>query len=302
MITEVWDRTLGLLHKRFMANALLPVLLLIPMSVVTAAAGLGRLDDVAHAIQRVTFASFVLVSVGYLLGCWFLAAFVQSQWHNIVRLLEGYPLRAIPAAYRYGTAVHQRRLRVIQADQELQHLQHYRYPIDEADVMPTTLGNTLRAAERYPFDRYRADTIITWPRLAALVPASFAAQVDEFRAGMEFLAVVCVWCASFTALTGGALVLLGGSPSFFAVVLVVGSAATWAAYRGTVEAAEEYGDQLKVGHDLYRNLLFAQLRLPMPDTLERERAQWLALHDFIYANAVDQLSFVDGAPSQQRST
>lgn len=298
MISELWDRTVGLFHRRFVTNALLPVLLLLPAVGLTVSLGSERTDELVVALRRLDWAAGLVLILGYALAAWFVAAFVQSQWRNTIRLLEGYPLRWVPGLWNHGVAAHRERLEAIQeAGASAQHLQYYSYPLDPEEVLPTSLGNALRAAERYPSDRYGADTIITWPRLAAVAPPAFVAQVDEYRAGLEFLAVVCVWCATYAFGSGLGLLLSGGSPWVFLPTVLGGSVATWLAYRGAIEAAKEYGEQLKVGHDLYRFEMFRHLRLPVPATLAEERAQWEALHDFLYSNAVGELRYTDGEAS-----
>lgn len=253
------------------------------------------MDQVSDGLRHLDWVTGAVLLVGYTLGAWFLAAFVQSQWRNTIRLLEGYPMRLVPLIWNYGVAAHRQRLEAIQqGGVSMQHRQYYCYPLDAAEVLPTSLGNALRAAERYPSDRYGADTIITWPRLSAVAPPTFVAQVDEYRAGLEFLTVVCVWCGAYALGSGLGLLLTGGSPSIFLFATLGGSAAAWVAYRGAIEAAKEYGEQLKVGHDLYRFELFRHLRLPVPVTLADERKQWEALHDFLYSNAVTELGYTDG--------
>jgi hypothetical protein len=296
-MADVWDRTLGLLQARFITNALLPVLLLGPAVILTLAVGTGTWETIHLRVRDADTGTKIVGLLGYALAAWFLAAFVQSQWRNLVRLYEGYPLRLVPAIREWGVTSHRRRLALAQDDKRLGHVQYYRYPLDVDDVMPTRLGNALRAAERYPHDRYGADSIIVWPRLAPLVPPRFAAQLDEFRGAMEFLVVVATWSAIYAATTGAGLVVLGGSPWVFALVLLGGFSMAWFAYRGAVVAAVEYGEQLRVGHDLYRFRLIRQLHLPAPSSLDEEKRQWEALHEFIYSNYVESLTYEPGEPA-----
>lgn len=293
MISDVWDRTTSLFDRRFVTNALLPVLLLLPAVVMTIWFGTGSVGDVFSLINATDTTTKLTALLGYFLAAWFFAAFVQSQWRNFVRLYEGYPLRFFPRAHDWGVRSHQDRLARAQ-NMGLGHVQYYRYPLNKQDVMPTSLGNVLRAAERYPHDRYGADSILMWPRLAPLVPVGFSAQVDEFRGAMEFLIVASTWCGLFASASAVGLLILGGSPLVFLAVLSIGFGMAWFAYRGAVEAAVEYGEQLRVGHDLYRFRLLRQFRMPQPANLDEEKRQWDLLGDFIFSNFVEALTYESG--------
>lgn len=226
MIEQVWDRATSLFEKRFVTNALLPVLLLLPAIFMTVSYGTGNIQKVWSLINSADLTTRIVALLGYFLAAWFFASFVQSQWRNFVRLYEGYPLRFIPRINEWGLNFHKERFAKIKKDNSQIHMRYYRYPINVPEVMPTSLGNVLRAAERYPRDRYGADAILTWPRLAPLVPTSFSAQVDEFRGAMEFLVVVSLWSATYTTITAAGLLIGGGEPLSFVLVMTLGSGMT----------------------------------------------------------------------------
>ncbi len=297
MIEQVWDRTTSLFERRFVTNALLPVMLLLPAIGITVSYGTDNIDKIWMIIKSTDLTTRIVALLGYFLAAWFFASFVQSQWRNFVRLYEGYPLRFIPRINEWGVQFHRARMIEARKGRAQGHVVYYRYPSNIQQIMPTSLGNALRAAERYPQDRYGADAILTWPRLAPLVPASFSAQVDEFRGAMEFLVVVSIWSGIYTASSAAGLLFWNGDPFCFFAVLTLGSIMAWFSYRGAVEAAIEYGEQLRVGHDLYRNRLLLQLRRPLPANLAEERAEWDTVHRFIFSNFGEGLAFSDGASS-----
>ena len=70
---------------------------------------------------------------------------------------------------------------------------HY-FPIR---VMPTQLGNILRAAEERPKNQYGLDTFICWPRLWLLLPESIKAELTEARMTLNTGARICLWSLLF---------------------------------------------------------------------------------------------------------
>ena len=137
-----------------------------------------------------------------------------------------------------------------------------------ADVMPTVLGTVLRAADSYPFHRYRLDTRFMLPRLLRVVPAEARHEFEERREDLQFAtelsgALILASVVTFAFLyDDGAWLLL----PLGCLVLA------WAAYRNAIAAAVSYGEVLRVVFDLYRHLLYEALRLPPPRSLEDERA------------------------------
>ena len=79
------------------------------------------------------------------------------------------------------------------------------YPVSLDMVMPTRLGNVLRAAEMYPTERYRIDTWVIWPRLYLLLPERSAVVVDTARERMELAAAFTVSLALAGATATGLL-------------------------------------------------------------------------------------------------
>lgn len=296
MLQEAWEGTTGLLERRFLTNAFLPVLLFSPAVAVTGLAGTGRLAAVLSAGGQLETGAKVVLLAGYLLAVWFLASFVQSQWRNLVRLFEGYPLGRWRSAGDAGREWHRARVDRLRQGAGPAHDLYYRYPASDSQVMPTRLGNVLRSAERYGWERYRADTIVLWPRLAPLVPPEFAARVDEFRGALEFLLVVSVWSGAYALVAGAWLVVADGNLLLFLACSAVGYGVAYAAYLSALEAAVEYGEQLRVGVDLFRTRVLGQLRLPLPNDLQEERRQWQLLDDFVSSNYVEALTWVPGAP------
>jgi hypothetical protein len=135
-------------------------------------------------------------------------------------------------------------------------------------VMPTRLGNALRAAEDRAGRRYGLETIIAWPRLYPLLSERVAALVDDQRTQMDVAARFTAVLLGATAASGALLVAHG----WWLFVPAGTLALAWLSYRGACSAAVTYGEGLEVAFDLHHLDLRSSLHLPLPRTLEEERA------------------------------
>ena len=75
---------------------------------------------------------------------------------------------------------------------------HLAYTEDPEDVLPTRLGNVLRAAELYPLHRYGIDIAVLWTRLTMLLPDQL--QRDIERSVMQYRPlVISAWSLTLTS-------------------------------------------------------------------------------------------------------
>src|SRR5947209_11682715 len=141
----------------------------------------------------------------------------QGAWYPIMRLLEGYPLRAsrrLEWLERRFVVRQRRRLARLETERrevsealatlavtpgnELKraHLVADRrrlawkrdrdYPPAADEILPTGFGNALRAFERYPNDRWGLDGIIYWPRIQPLLSDAEREIHSDAEAGVDF--------------------------------------------------------------------------------------------------------------------
>lgn len=288
-MNDFLEQASGLLERRFLKNAFLPVLLL-PLAI-AAPAGFQN-DRSAHlaAIWKNESATVQLLQLAVGLALvWFVAAILASQWRNIIRLFEGYPLMRVPWLGAACARWYWRRRQEVAGREDNWQLYYY-FPTIEEDCLPTRLGNVLRAAERYPYSRYGADSIILWPRLSHVVERQVLDDVEDARALLEFLLVISLWFAT-AGLAGGSLVLgLGGSPVLAVAWSVGGILAAYLAYVSAIWSAVEYGEQLRTSMELFRLALFEQLRIDTPTNLQEEREAWSRLEDLVRDNLIEDLS------------
>jgi hypothetical protein len=142
------------------------------------------------------------------------------------------------------------------------------FPSDPAWLLPTRLGNALRAAETRAGEPYGLDAVVAWPRLYPLLPDGVRALVDDQRDGLDLAAR---FCAVFAAAAAVSLVLLA-IHGWWLLVPAGCLVLAWLSYRGAVAAAVAYGEGIRAAIDLHRFDLLTALHLPLPATLEEERA------------------------------
>jgi len=162
-------------------------------------------------------------------------------------------------------------------------------PVPER-VMPTRLGNVLRAAEAYPNDerRYRMDAAFFWPRLYPLLPEPLRAELGASRSTIDLTLVSATLAGLLAALVlaFGGVAQLGWPLRLLLVVLLV--LAAYLLYRWSVVAAVLYGELVRSAFDVSRRTLLVSLGVCLPGTLEEEQRIWQALAQWLYRGGVSE--------------
>jgi hypothetical protein len=153
-------------------------------------------------------------------------------------------------------------------------LRHYPEP---ADMMPTRLGNVLRAAERRPGAKYGLDAVICWPRLWLTLPDGDRQEVTQVRATLDSGVRIWIWSALSL---GWAVWAWWIAP----VALLSG----WLAYRSMLAAAEVYGELIEAVFDLRLDLLYRCLRWPLPTTASEAQKSGQLLTSYLLRGPTGQ--------------
>ena len=226
------------------------------------------------------------------------ALLTQPLQLGLVRLMEGYwgTSRAAGALASWSRKRHEGQRRKLEAAQMTTALDRdrttttigpaersyaawaltRRYPPAPL-VMPTRLGNALRAAEDRAGRRYGLDTIAAWPRLYPLLSERVAALIKDQRSQVDVGARFTAVFLGATAISAGLLIGHG----WWLLLPTATLALAWLSYRGACSAALAYGDGLEAAFDLHRFDLRAGLHLALPRTLEEERAMNQELSKFL---------------------
>ena len=140
------------------------------------------------------------------------------------------------------------------------------YP-PRAAILPTRLGNVLRAAEHRAGSRYGLEATIAWPRLYPLLGDKLTGVLDDLRDQLDLAARFCVAFGLATVLSASCL---AGHGWWLAVAggTLLGA---MLCYRAAVSAAAAYGEAIESAFDLHRFDLLKALHLPLPANLAEER-------------------------------
>lgn len=127
-------------------------------------------------------------------------------------------------------------------------------------LLPTRLGNALRAGEDEAGDRYDLATNTMFRRLYPVLPDRFGRLIDDARDQLDMTTKLCVTLLVATVVSAALL-----ATHLRWLLLPAGTALlAWVAYRAAVRTARTYGDTLSLAFDLYRFDMLKALHYPLP--------------------------------------
>ena len=297
MFSTLLQELKGYFGRDFLLVAFFPVLLFAGLSLAlylevtrglgAALAGWENLPALPQA-AGITGAVVVVVVAAYLL---------YNGQYVIIRLFEGYwpRVRLFLWLRNRRASLHRKRWEYldqlakqastatetieIQAEQ----LAFYPPPNHLDKMMPTRLGNILRAAEIYPYERYGLDAAVIWPRLRPLLQPETMALLEDRKTTLTFMLSMCLLSAAFSLLWCPVLALTTDRWDLF-LLCALGWPLAWLCYQNAVQSAVAYGEQLRAVFDLHRHDLLKALNRPIPTDADAERKEWLRLSRFFYRN------------------
>lgn len=162
-----------------------------------------------------------------------------------------------------------------------------KYPINTELLLPTRLGNVLRASEEYPYIRYGLEPITVWPRLWLLLSENTKKELgltrqilnERMRIFTWSLAALFLWTpfAFLIALRQqnlfeGLITLPLSNWAQFLLFLLLVFLGALITYWGLLPAASVYGNLLRATFDLNRFALYKALSLPLPTSPDNEKS------------------------------
>ncbi len=231
------------------------------------------------ATENLSAAEQGLVAAGAAL----LVAFVLAALTRpLYRVLEGYHLPRRTERQRIARST-QKEL-AASADASHTEKQQARerldlYPHATRLVMPTRLGNALKAGESYGKTQYGLDTVILWPHLTTVAPDKLLDQVDEARAILDAMAG-SLWLSVVFSVSSW-IVAASNCSGSAAVYGMVAAGSVPLLYFLAVQAAGWYAKTLRALADLSRLELAKAFNLALPAKLDDERELWTAVTNLV---------------------
>jgi hypothetical protein len=170
-----------------------------------------------------------------------------------------------------------------------------RYPQQIELIVPTRLGNALRAMETYGSNRYGLDSQTLWYELQSTTSPTLRTDLEDNRASVDFF-VSAVAHLSLLAVvsTGVAIACHGGHSIAPAVVAVVSVALTRPSYLAAVRNVGDWHYSIRALVNLGRGDLAHALGLRLPQSFAEERRLWSAVTDFVsYGPRDEYLRFLN---------
>jgi hypothetical protein len=227
-----------------------------------------------RTLPPVVQAALVVVALLVVMGSSLIA---DHATFNVIRLLEGY--WPTPVA-RAVVARRRKRLRTLEgrwnelmaktdegtaSDEEHAELARLEatlaaMPARPEHVMPTRLGNVLRAAEDAVEAKYGLDAVRCWSVLWLVLPEVTRNELEASRTALNTAATWWLW---------GALLVVWVVFTPWAILAAV--VASWLAYRAVLAAGAQYASLIDAAYALHRGALYDGLGYPRPATPEAER-------------------------------
>ena len=235
---------------------------------------------------------------------WLLSILLMTFNRPVIRLLEGYgdsnpfriflPLRQ--SEFKSRAEPHLRRLqRVLDARrrgipeaEEFSELSVYNAARDFPEalglVLPTRLGNVMRAYERYSDVVYSIEAIALWPRLFMIIPEETRDRIRESE-GLFNFCVNMLLSSILTLGTSGVMLVVSFCGTGYSgltqavswpiiLVLIFGTFFAWYSWWVLPDAARQRGEQVKSTFDVFRGKLAEALGLELPATEAEEQRMW----------------------------
>ncbi len=182
-----------------------------------------------------------------------------------------------------------------------------RFPHKEEHILPTRLGNVIRAFEGYPGIAYNVESISVWPRLQSVIPSEFLSTLTDAKAQVDLFVNIIVLATGLSVwyAYNFVLPLIDGNAypaplvEFLATVVVARIS-----YGLAVSSAMQWGEVVKAAFDTYLSDLAHRLGYALPLDTAVRRDFWEAVaNQFQYHEVmvVEQFPFPSSSPVELRS-
>lgn len=327
-MTDAFTNYLEKLGSNFLVSSMVPSSALVITSVLvfdpglTILAAFSTLDDIPRLIVLGLMVAIMTIIIGFTL---------TALNTYILKMFEGY-VKPFPFRFLY---IKSRRKHLQKAYNRMQHrdkleekvrelkkyvkkdpawkpvfeewkARHYKaaaeyglsYPEDLDDVMPSRFGNTLKAAENYPGERYGFDGVQFWPRLVHVIDPKYKLSIDSTRNELSFLVNMAVLSAVFAFLCVLAIFIsmwavtgAGTNPGIYLgfawltlkylFLAVLGFGSCYFFYNASIFSVGSFGLMIRSSFDLFRLDLLKKLGVERPKDSIEEFDTWNDLNELI---------------------
>jgi hypothetical protein len=174
------------------------------------------------------------------------------EWHRLAARIE----RPCGTAVEYGLLIERR----------------MQYPSSPDLLLPTRLGNALRATERYGTERFDLDTQTLWYELNSVAPETLRRDIEDARAGVDFFVSAIAHLALLAAVSATVAIATQGRSS--TLVALVAAALIPLAYKQAVTNVRELRVAVQALVNIGRAALPSVLGFDLPDKFAEERQLW----------------------------
>jgi hypothetical protein len=183
---------------------------------------------------------------------------------------------------------------ILTADRKLQ----TQFPSKDR-VLPTRLGNVLRASEDRVGQRYGLQTIAVWPRLYPFIGATLMAALDDVRDRLDMTLRWCSYLLLGAIVSAGLLV----QHAYWLALPVAMILLAVGAYLCACSTAKSYGLLLATAFDLHRFDMLKAMRIPLPKNEAEEKSTGEALSAFLTGQEPGHgLSYSSGSDEDEQKT
>ena len=256
---------------------------LIPSALLASGIGFLILSGAFSGVPSIHLLVERLASVNVFLGSVILLAVLSSALvihpfqQLLVRVLEGYwdQIPILRSLRFIGVEINRRRRMEIQLSKRSRALFDRLYPPDIKDLLPTRLGNVLRAAERRAGKSHGFSMPVEmFPRIYPYISPPLAQGIADARDELDIACRLCVVLWLLALVSGIVFTVDGAVPATGGAVLAIPAVTALLAalaYRGAVRAGEDYGKFLYYVFDLHRRDLIRALGYDPPRNPEAEK-------------------------------
>lgn len=245
------------------------------------------------------------------LAVWGLAVFLLGINYQLTRMLEGYgTLNPARLLAWYSKMIFRRRAKAMSDNDDARNTDYSeaaidfaaKFPESEDLLLPTRVGNILRAAERYPQIIYNMEPMQIWMRLQSVAPATHLAMVDDAKAALDFW--INLWFGALVIAAADVVIRWWNGHLIWSWSLPVAILAAIAIAKASQASALQLGALIKATFDLYRGDLANQLGIEIPVPLREERDLWQSVSQtmlFRDLDAADGMTPFRRKSSQKKS-